>query len=55
MLQDSSSAQSYLDKLFFDYFSAKSELGNFTLDIHNQTMRQRLSLAMSFKPGRSCF
>jgi len=54
MLQDSSSAQSYLDKLFFDYFSANSELGNFTLDIHNQT-KATLSLAIALNREEVAF
>ena len=54
LLQESSSSQSYLDKLFYDYFSANPELGNFTLDIQNQS-KATLSLAIALNREEVAF
>ncbi|MGB4260289.1 MAG: hypothetical protein WBJ09_00070, partial [Candidatus Cloacimonas acidaminovorans] len=54
ILQESDSPQSYLDKLFYDYFSANPELGNFTLDIEHKT-KATLSLAMALNREEVAF
>ena len=46
LLQENQSEQSYLDKLFYDYFSRNPDLGNFSLDIKNQS-QTTLSLAIA--------
>ena len=54
ILEESDSPQSYLDKLFYDYFSVNPELGNFTLDIEHKT-QATLSLAMALNREEIAF
>jgi len=54
MLQDNKAGQSYLDKLFYDYFSANPSLGNFSLDIANTT-QGTLSLAIALNREEVAF